>query len=440
MEASISGTAENPLLNLKIPRGADGSGSVSTVDGVEPANGDVPLGAVRYSAPQNLTEAQQAQARENISAAKNADMTGATASAAGAGGLVPAPGAGDEGNVLHGDGTWKKIDLSGKTVEITATELAGKSTATRAAMYAAGTRLLKVVNGDTEVLLGLDADGSTEWLGSNKPLRNLLDNSDFTNPVNQRGQNDYSISTSYAIDRWIFGSTNSGILNVQYGEARLYSPGEGYTEITQIQPGSSSLSGKNMTFATRLSDDVTTISMNFTYGTAKQITAHDGLISLIHYSNDRLYIRIENAGSQWIGFKWAALYEGSYTADTLPPYTPEGYAAELAECQRYYVKLKNSRSGYQPFAIGVGNGYNQGIFNIQTPVQMRNVPTVSYDKLRIVGKGSDYVPVKSITPVDIVGSSTTALVTVDSPASIQNAEVYQISGNAIGSIELSADL
>ena len=113
VEASISGTEENPLLNLKIPRGADGSGSVSKVDGVEPANGNVPLGAVRYSAAQSLTEAQQAQARENISAAKNAAMTGATASAAGAGGLVPAPGAGDEKKALLGDGTWGSVASSG---------------------------------------------------------------------------------------------------------------------------------------------------------------------------------------------------------------------------------------------------------------------------------------------------------------------------------------
>jgi len=113
VEASISGTAENPLLNLKIPRGADGSGSVSTVDGVEPASGDVPLGAVRYSAAQSLTEAQQAQARENISAAKNAAMTGATAGTAGAAGLVPAPAAGDEKKALLGDGTWGSVASSG---------------------------------------------------------------------------------------------------------------------------------------------------------------------------------------------------------------------------------------------------------------------------------------------------------------------------------------
>ena len=37
--------------------------------------------------------------------------------------------------------------------------------------------------------------------------------------------------------------------------------------------------------------------------------------------------------------RWAALYEGEYTADTLPPYVPKGYAEELAECQRYYFPV-----------------------------------------------------------------------------------------------------
>lgn len=44
------------------------------------------------------------------------DFTGATSSAAGAHGLVPAPAAGDEGKALHGDGTWK--DTTAKLVEM----------------------------------------------------------------------------------------------------------------------------------------------------------------------------------------------------------------------------------------------------------------------------------------------------------------------------------
>ena len=44
------------------------------------------------------------------------DFTGATSSAAGAHGLVPAPSAGDQEKVLHGDGTWK--DTTAKLVEM----------------------------------------------------------------------------------------------------------------------------------------------------------------------------------------------------------------------------------------------------------------------------------------------------------------------------------
>jgi hypothetical protein len=34
-----------------------------------------------------------------------------------------------------------------------------------------------------------------------------------------------------------------------------------------------------------------------------------------------------------------ALYEGEYTAETLPAYQPKGYGAELAECKRYYRQI-----------------------------------------------------------------------------------------------------
>ena len=44
------------------------------------------------------------------------DFTGATSSVAGAHGLVPAPSAGDQEKVLHGDGTWK--DTTAKLVEM----------------------------------------------------------------------------------------------------------------------------------------------------------------------------------------------------------------------------------------------------------------------------------------------------------------------------------
>lgn len=77
--ATITGTAKNPVLNLSLARGNDGDGSVNSVDGILP------------DASKNVTLPA---------------MTGASASAAGEAGKVPAPAAGDEGKFLRGDGAW----------------------------------------------------------------------------------------------------------------------------------------------------------------------------------------------------------------------------------------------------------------------------------------------------------------------------------------------
>jgi len=67
-----------------------------------------------YSAGTNI----QISAGNVISATDTtySDFTGATSSTAGANGLVPAPAAGDQEKVLHGDGTWK--DSAAKLVEM----------------------------------------------------------------------------------------------------------------------------------------------------------------------------------------------------------------------------------------------------------------------------------------------------------------------------------
>lgn len=66
-DASItrSGTAGNPIFTLSIPRGKQGTGSVSTVDGLEPSDSNVQLSAVRYAA-QTLTDDQRKQALTNL--------------------------------------------------------------------------------------------------------------------------------------------------------------------------------------------------------------------------------------------------------------------------------------------------------------------------------------------------------------------------------------
>lgn len=153
--------------------------------------------------------------------------------------------------------------------------------------------------------------------------RNLLDNSDFRNPVNQRGQGSYS-GSGYGIDRW-----------------RLW---DDYATIT-VNAASITISGN--TAWQYLKETPPEVGKTYTAAVKKA----DGTISLcsgimpssgVCASNECMQIGVDgNNGSIYFGLKigsyvWAALYIGEFTTETLPEYQPKGWAVELAECQRYY--------------------------------------------------------------------------------------------------------
>ena len=305
---------------------------------------------------------------------------------------------------------WETLDALpaiGQTVEITATELAGKSTADRAAMYAAGTRLLKVVNGDTEVLLGLDADGSTEWLGSNKPVRNLLDNSDFTNPVNQRGATG-AINTqgSYPIDRWFFDKSHAGVSagidanNRYFYMANNAAVDGAWCSITHKVPAAKIAHTGKYTFVLHEkiiapADVLIMIDENSSpfFMQRTTFTPQNGYIAFsfeitaLPTANISFYIYASKGIT--VSFDWAALYEGSYTTDTLPPYTPKGYAAELAECQRYYQACATLQLPIKNPDVDTNNIFQNSVQFFET---MRIAPTINavvgnseYGTITIVG-------------------------------------------------------
>ena len=68
-------------------------------------------------------------------------------------------------------------------------------------------------------------------------------------------------------------------------------------------------------------------------------------------------------------------------------------AAELLECQRYYLRL--SQGAGQPLAFGGSYGTGNGRMKIPTPVEMRIAPTVTVGKgignLRVICNGTQYV-------------------------------------------------
>ena len=69
--------------------------------------------------------------------------------------------------------------------------------------------------------------------------------------------------------------------------------------------------------------------------------------------------------------RWAALYEGEYTAETLPPYVPKGYAVELSECLRYYRRVKSNNETFIGYCA---NGVSYAMIPLQP---MRISPSVN---------------------------------------------------------------
>ena len=103
----------------------------------------------------------------------------------------------------------------------------------------------------------------------------------------------------------------------------------------------------------------------------------------VYESDGNLIFRIGFDGTEH-KYVWAALYEGAYDASTLPPYAPKGYAAELAECQRYYLPLNNQ-------LLGSGYTFSDGAA-LLVPRKMRiDVPSfVSDGTIRARVNGADY--------------------------------------------------
>ena len=220
---------------------------------------------------------------------------------------------------------------------------------------------------------------------------NLLDNSDFANPVNQRGRSGtyegVSNYTTFVIDRWKTWSTgctytlsSAGLQIANLNASSSDGPWEGL-------PNPERMKGKTYTLAVGYNGgNVACGNVAVPTGTLTE----DKYLSAVSTSGTRPGVRFVIASTyssidfqilisagQTVTVEWAALYEGSYTADTLPAYVPKGYAAELAECQRYYYQSWN------------GSEFNKGYITreaisasslalIEFPIEMRIVPTITF--------------------------------------------------------------
>ena len=220
-------------------------------------------------------------------------------------------------------------------------------------------------NGKTSdsYLLKTDTASDSAKLGGKAPEyylqpRNLLDNSDFRNPVNQRGITTTNSSfTGYMLDRWAV--QNSGTLVTLDSNGLNVAGSSGVKYL--FQRLNNVKNGKTYTFAAALSDGTigvcafTLSSTTSTWEWIKEVHVSSSFqIGVVHSDWMPLFVALSNLTNTSARIIWAALYEGSYTAETLPPYVPKGYAAEFAECRRYYKRFT------APYAGITGTGYVTG--------------------------------------------------------------------------------
>ena len=215
-------------------------------------------------------------------------------------------------------------------------------------------------------------------LKNNVPAYNLLDNSDFRNPVNQRNSAYYTNGNEYTIDRWktqysTYLSIENGYINIWGNwdlKQRLKKPlGIIYTLAAKVRINFTG----DYTPAVGI-EGGQKVELDAPIGEWRIYTKQIDISSI---TDETIEIQLApNGGSSSgsISVEWVALYEGSYDASTLPAYQPKGYAAELAECQRYYQIIPEQTSC--AFSTSAqSDKYFASSINFP---QMRIAPTVSF--------------------------------------------------------------
>ena len=172
-------------------------------------------------------------------------------------------------------------------------------------------------------------------IGQRSRVENLLVNPDFrqSQVVNQRG---WTSGTTLAtggifIDCW-HGATNKAVTPT-ISESGVLADGEIYQVLSK-----EGLVGQTVTAAIWLSDG--------------SVIAKSGVIpedgtwaNFINTASGGTMLMVTNTSEKFLRFritcgslevKCAALYPGSYRADNVAAFVPNGYTSELLSCQKYY--------------------------------------------------------------------------------------------------------
>lgn len=217
-------------------------------------------------------------------------------------------------------------------------------------------------------VLNTNFDLIDKAVGNGARVYNLLDNSDFMpgRVVNQRGFTSTSQNAAYTIDRWQCECSSVDASVAITGNGLTLTPTDNaFCGISQKIPQYNYKNNSRYTIAVCVNNVWECCSFNMcNHGGGSTFSNGLAFFSVA----DRQVLFRANVGKSPITIQRVALYEGTYTVETLPAYVYKGYAAELMECRRYY------QTAYRVYGVSIGSVSREAI--MLSPL-MRGIPAVS---------------------------------------------------------------
>lgn len=207
---------------------------------------------------------------------------------------------------------------------------------------------------------------------------NLLINPNLADPINQRGQKEYT-AAKYTIDRWRLAN-NDSVGKVVVGENGItftkLSPTENAYLVQDIE-NSSALKGKEVTVSAKINGNIITATgvienrTNASYAISKGRTIRIYNSSRTGCLEFTIDLNTLTSGES-LNIEWAKLELGSVAT----PFVPPDPATELLKCQRYYVNLNILKHDFCVFGFSLGNGKSVSNAIVYLPVPLRVAPRI----------------------------------------------------------------
>ena len=205
---------------------------------------------------------------------------------------------------------------------------------------------------------------------------NILINSNFANPVNQRAYESGTVLTGnkYTLDRWLV--TLGGKLTVDSGNnvklEMTTDNNSGQCWLSQRLEWTSSLAFKTVTLSAKINGEIykTTATLNKTNGVQGKAVGISKTFDLYVDYNSTTNVYAVNIGvykGNQVTIEWVKLEYGDHAT----PYVPRLYAEEVELCQRFYQSFKTMITAYTTI-----NANAVIVLNYNYNVGMRATPTV----------------------------------------------------------------